>query len=52
MGGCGVLVQVWDLGSGACTQTLHAAHSNVVMQLLLWEVRFWRFCTHDPGFNM
>ena len=33
--------QVWDLASGTCTQTLMAAHSSVVMQLLLWEVRHW-----------
>ncbi len=31
--------QVWDLASGSCTQTIAAAHRNVIMSLLFWEVR-------------
>ena len=31
-------VKVWDMASGACTQTLPQAHPKPIMGLLHWEV--------------
>lgn len=31
-------VQVWDMDSGQCAQTVQPAHQGVVMSLLAWQV--------------
>lgn len=31
-------MQVWDMGSGTCTQTLAGVHSSAVTDMLFWEV--------------
>ena len=33
------LCQVWDMASGACTQTLDKAHNSTITDMLFWEVR-------------
>ena len=39
--------QVWDMGSGQCTQTILNAHQGIVMSMLQWEVRTTsQSCSH------
>ena len=31
-------MQVWDMASGSCVQTLEGAHSSTILDMLAWEV--------------
>ena len=33
-----LMLQVWDMSSGQCVQSIQQAHRSVVMSLLAWEV--------------